>query len=194
MMKCNFTILIMAIMVLAVVISGCTGGQDVTSVVKALPEVQQFMNDHPNAKITVTYWSKDEVAKSSKEISQQCDKPIMPSAMYRATISEGNLTGVSWINAENQTVICFTTQGNGSSQITIPTSTPISVSIPPATSIVTPPTTQTPSITAITPSTITPTDNSIPAGATAKCNDGTYSFSKHRQGACSRHGGVNVWY
>jgi len=29
-----------------------------------------------------------------------------------------------------------------------------------------------------------------PAGATAKCNDGTYSSSQHRQGTCSRHGGV----
>ena len=77
MAKYNLNILIIAIVGLAVIVSGCTGGQDVTSVVKSLPEVQQFMNDHPNAKITVTYWSKDEVAKSSKAISQQCDKPII---------------------------------------------------------------------------------------------------------------------
>jgi hypothetical protein len=32
-----------------------------------------------------------------------------------------------------------------------------------------------------------------PAGATAKCNDGTYSFSAHRSGTCSRHGGVATW-
>jgi hypothetical protein len=32
-----------------------------------------------------------------------------------------------------------------------------------------------------------------PPGATAKCNDGTYSFSQHRQGTCSGHGGVAVW-
>lgn len=32
-----------------------------------------------------------------------------------------------------------------------------------------------------------------PAGATAKCNDGTYSFSQHRQGTCSSHGGVANW-
>lgn len=31
------------------------------------------------------------------------------------------------------------------------------------------------------------------AGATAKCNDGTYSFSQHRRGTCSHHGGVAVW-
>src|ERR1700723_277405 len=30
----------------------------------------------------------------------------------------------------------------------------------------------------------------VPSGATAKCGDGTYSFSQHRQGTCSHHGGV----
>jgi hypothetical protein len=34
---------------------------------------------------------------------------------------------------------------------------------------------------------------SAPAGATAQCNDGTYSFSQHRRGTCSHHGGVAVW-
>jgi hypothetical protein len=32
-----------------------------------------------------------------------------------------------------------------------------------------------------------------PAGATAECNDGTYSFSQHRSGTCSHHGGVKRW-
>jgi uncharacterized protein DUF3761 len=32
-----------------------------------------------------------------------------------------------------------------------------------------------------------------PAGATAQCNDGTYSFSQHRSGTCSHHGGVRRW-
>src|SRR5437660_1265621 len=34
------------------------------------------------------------------------------------------------------------------------------------------------------------TDGSIPAGATAKCGDGTYSFSQSHRGTCSHHGGV----
>ena len=37
------------------------------------------------------------------------------------------------------------------------------------------------------------TDGSIPAGATAKCNDGTYSFSQHHSGTCSGHEGVAQW-
>jgi len=34
---------------------------------------------------------------------------------------------------------------------------------------------------------------SPPAGATALCRDGTYSFSKNRRGTCSHHGGVAKW-
>jgi hypothetical protein len=32
-----------------------------------------------------------------------------------------------------------------------------------------------------------------PAGATAQCRDGTYSYSKHASGTCSGHHGVKVW-
>jgi hypothetical protein len=36
-------------------------------------------------------------------------------------------------------------------------------------------------------------DGKAPAGASAKCRDGTYSFSHSRSGTCSRHGGVASW-
>jgi Protein of unknown function (DUF3761) len=32
-----------------------------------------------------------------------------------------------------------------------------------------------------------------PPGATARCRDGTYSYSQHRSGTCSHHGGVARW-
>jgi len=35
--------------------------------------------------------------------------------------------------------------------------------------------------------------SSAPAGATAECRDGTYSFSQSRSGTCSHHGGVANW-
>ena len=35
--------------------------------------------------------------------------------------------------------------------------------------------------------------NSVPSGASAKCRDGTYSFSESHRGTCSHHGGVAEW-
>lgn len=37
------------------------------------------------------------------------------------------------------------------------------------------------------------THDQVPAGASAKCRDGAYSFSQHRRGTCSHHGGVSSW-
>jgi hypothetical protein len=34
---------------------------------------------------------------------------------------------------------------------------------------------------------------SAPPGATARCTDGSYSFSTHRSGTCSHHRGVAAW-
>jgi hypothetical protein len=36
-------------------------------------------------------------------------------------------------------------------------------------------------------------NDKAPRGATAKCRDGSYSFSQHHSGTCSRHGGVENW-
>jgi hypothetical protein len=35
--------------------------------------------------------------------------------------------------------------------------------------------------------------NRAPSGASAKCRDGTWSFSQSRRGTCSHHGGVASW-
>ena len=32
-----------------------------------------------------------------------------------------------------------------------------------------------------------------PIGATARCTDGTYSYSQSHSGSCSHHGGVAKW-
>jgi hypothetical protein len=38
-----------------------------------------------------------------------------------------------------------------------------------------------------------PSPSGPPPGASAQCNDGSYSFSTHRRGTCSHHGGVRRW-
>lgn len=39
-----------------------------------------------------------------------------------------------------------------------------------------------------------PVTSDSSSGATALCNDGTYSYSANHRGTCSHHGGVAVWY
>jgi hypothetical protein len=38
-----------------------------------------------------------------------------------------------------------------------------------------------------------PSPSDDPAGASAQCADGTYSYSQNRRGTCSHHGGVARW-
>jgi hypothetical protein len=38
-----------------------------------------------------------------------------------------------------------------------------------------------------------PAPTGVPAGATARCRDGDYSFSLHQRGTCSGHDGVAQW-
>lgn len=35
--------------------------------------------------------------------------------------------------------------------------------------------------------------NRPPSGWTARCRDGSYSFSENHRGTCSHHGGVSEW-
>jgi len=106
--KWNNRLLLLGLIILVSFISGCVYDKNVTSTVNAIPEVQQFLKEHPDAKISVTFWSKEEVTNSDQEISQQCDKKIVPMDMFKSTISERNLNAIFWINAQNLSVICST--------------------------------------------------------------------------------------
>jgi uncharacterized protein YraI len=43
------------------------------------------------------------------------------------------------------------------------------------------------------PSPMWTADGRAPAGSSARCRDGSYSFSRSRRGTCSHHGGVARW-
>jgi hypothetical protein len=68
-----------------------------------------------------------------------------------------------------------------------PITPPSAPSTPPPAAPVTPPVVSPPPVTP-------PPVTAPPVGATALCNDGTYSYSAHHQGSCSYHGGVAVFY
>ena len=72
-----------------------------------------------------------------------------------------------------------------------PTSTAAAAFTITSTNTSTPPPTQT-SIPTYTSVPVLPTLDPL-QGVTAICNDGTYSYSQHRRGTCSHHGGVKQW-
>lgn len=67
----------------------------------------------------------------------------------------------------------------------VPSSTEVPIASPTATIVVVPT-----AVPTMRPPTPLPQH---PAGATALCRDGTYSYSQHRRGTCSHHGGVAQW-
>lgn len=72
--------------------------------------------------------------------------------------------------------------------VAAPTTVPV-VTAPPTT--MAPTTTLAPATTSVPPTTAATSDPY--ASATAQCVDGTYSYSAHRSGTCSYHGGVARW-
>ena len=87
--------------------------------------------------------------------------------------------------------------------VPIPSPVPIVAPVSPPTPVPTPVSTTSPAPTGCTNGTyVNVSGNTVcspetaattPAGATAQCNDGTYSFSQHHRGTCSGHGGVERW-
>lgn len=90
-------------------VSGCTDNQDVSSIFSALPEVQQFLDDNPTASVNIVYWSLDEVDKISSELEEQFGKSVTPVAMYKATVTDGDVEVIAWIDAKTRVVLFTST-------------------------------------------------------------------------------------
>jgi hypothetical protein len=142
-----------------------------------------------------------------------------PTATKATIASFANVPTTVAINQVNrpQSLVAAPTETEIPSTVTpAPTDTPIpTATLVPPTATVTPTETPIPpTATAIPPTpTLEPTStpmpppptatpippppappvNTDPVDATAKCSDGTYSYSQHRSGTCSHHGGVAYW-
>jgi hypothetical protein len=95
------------------------------------------------------------------------------------TLHRNVCSGRVTLEAAQQTIL---TKWGGASIAPAPTQ-------PPTTPTAPPPPTQPPP-----PPTLPPAPTTRGNGATALCNDGTYSYAAHHQGACSYHGGVREFY
>ncbi len=73
---------------------GCT--LNLEQAFKMIPMVQEFLNDHPNSEMLITYWTSEEVNSSMSEITDLCNKSLPIEPMYLARVSEGNFEVIAW--------------------------------------------------------------------------------------------------
>ncbi len=102
--RCLILLSILAI----VVASGCTG-LDPQTLATANPMIQQFLDEHPNAKILVTHFTAEQARNMLDVIRTDCDNPyIDEKEFYRVNITDPDTDfyAVVWIDWNSKVVEC----------------------------------------------------------------------------------------
>src|SRR3989344_1593003 len=100
---------------LIIFISGCTS-QDLTPVVKAVPEVQQFLKEHPDATIRAVYWDESTVEANINEIRDYCGEQIQVKPYYKVDVVSSDFTLVGYVDASSETMTCSVIKGKGTAE------------------------------------------------------------------------------
>lgn len=96
-----------------VLVSGCIG-QAPEDIAKANPTVQQFLDEHPNAEITATYFPESQVQEIIDTIRTECNNPQMQSKNYykvHVTDPSSGFSVIGWIDWDNKITLCIITKG-----------------------------------------------------------------------------------
>jgi len=111
-------VIILALMFI-VSVSGCTNqGTDVTSIMNSIPEVQQFIKDHPNAQIKVVYLSASDVTTQIESIKEKCGSQMVIKDYWYATLQEDSISIYAWVDVKTTQILCLYKDGAGRIQIT----------------------------------------------------------------------------
>ena len=110
--RTNFALILL--LSLTVLASGCLDGQqEVTGVVETLPEVQEFLDDNPDASIDAVRWNSDYIDDNFDDIKETCQPAIdTEKDHYRVKVEDDSETIVTWLEAEEMEVMCVTREGS----------------------------------------------------------------------------------
>lgn len=93
---------------LVIIIAGCLSSGNVTQLVKNLPDVEKFLDEHPNAQIDAVLWNRDYVESNVDKIDEDCRPALEKNKdYYRVDIKEGDLRITAWVRDEGQKVVCI---------------------------------------------------------------------------------------
>jgi hypothetical protein len=103
----TFSILLLVI----ILISGCVETK-VSDVIKTLPELQSFLESHPDAQITVVLWNSDYIKSNIDRIPADCVQGMDTSKdYYKATIYAANITIITWLDKGTNNAVCILKDG-----------------------------------------------------------------------------------
>lgn len=110
--------LIITLILTSFLLFGCTSN-DLSTIAKLDPSVQQFLNEHPNAEIKVTLMNSEQMELMSDTIKLQCEINLPKTDHYyiRVIDKETNLELYVWMNASTKQADCVYKKG---SQVTPP--------------------------------------------------------------------------
>ena len=91
--------------IVSIIITGCSA-TDIESFVTNIPQIQQFLDENPDAEIKITYWASGEINQIISSINSQCGKEIQVTPIYRAIVKENGTSVTSWIKADDRQVLC----------------------------------------------------------------------------------------
>lgn len=99
---------------LLVLVSGCISGINVEDMVKADPVVSRFLDEHPNAEIKITLFTREQAQNIIEDVRTDCENPYLDvKAFYRINITDPStgLYMMVWLDWEERTILCAIKKG-----------------------------------------------------------------------------------
>lgn len=87
-------------------IGGCANN-DITSVVKSLPPVHQYLMDHPDSTLKITYWNSNISSKNEAQMQAQCGKELIVKPYWYVTLSDGENKLTAYVDTYGHTINCI---------------------------------------------------------------------------------------
>ncbi|MDD5417687.1 MAG: hypothetical protein PHW96_02245 [Candidatus Nanoarchaeia archaeon] len=90
----------------AILVAGCTS-ENINSVIKALPQVKDFLSQYSDADFSVVYWNAEYTQNHLSEILELCGKTIDVKDYYYAVISGENTSMKLWVDKDTYDIACL---------------------------------------------------------------------------------------
>ena len=102
-------LLVILLIVAALLIILPGGGEDVTleNMVRSLPEVSTFLDEFPDAEISIYDQRPDEISNKMDFIRENCGGELPVKFYYFAVVESGNEAVYVWIDGETKDVVCI---------------------------------------------------------------------------------------